>query len=118
MKLPLITAALALLSTISQAATVNLEWDRNPEPDIMGYRIYRREGTTPAPVSVPVWKLLGTTASLGFAVKNVPAGTATYTVTAYSAAALESDPAPELSVTILTTPTGFRAATVTVTVKP
>lgn len=109
-----ILIALLALSAPVRAATLNFVWNANPEPDVIGYRLYQRTGTTPAPVSAPVYKLIGEVKEPKIQVKNVTAGSLAYTVTAFNASGMESDPCPELPVSIPSIPAGLKV-TVTIT---
>jgi len=122
MKPTLFTAAIALLLSCAPAFaqhTVNLEWDKNPETDIAGYRVYQKI-TTPAvpPSTTPTvtWKLLGgtTPAVTKYSAVNLPAGTHTFAVTAFNAG-MESERSNEVAATLLSAPKGLKVTTVVVT---
>ncbi len=105
MKPPILAAILALLTAgLAQAQnSVQLTWDRNPEPDILGYRVYQKV-TTPAPAPpagtpppatplepVVTWTLIGTVpvtltpATPIFTVKDLPFGAVNaWAVTAFN----------------------------------
>src|SRR6478609_3668780 len=106
MKPTLFTAAIALLLSCAPAFaqhTVNLEWDKNPETDIAGYRVYQKI-TTPA---VPP----GTTPAVTkYSAVNLPAGTHTFAVTAFNAG-MESERSNEVAATLLSAPKGLKVTT-------
>jgi len=121
----LLTATLALLLSAGLAAaqnSVSLEWDPNPPAEgVSGYRIYQKittpapgpiGGTTPPPAIT--WKLVGTATEPKFTVPNVPAGTTTYTVTAFNPGG-ESGRSNEAQATLLSAPAKLRVVTVIVT---
>jgi|SRR6478752_3513410 len=130
MKLPLTATALALLTAGFARAqnSVTLEWNKNPEPDISGYRIYQKV-ITPAPIPpagtptqatpappVVTWKLVGTAPASPtptHTVQGLPAGSvATWTVTAFSPSG-ESGRSNEASASILSVPGNFRVKVIT-----
>lgn len=123
MKLPIITLFISiLLAGLSLAQSkydVTLAWDKNPETDLVGYKIYQKIASTAVP-PVVTWKLVGsvgTLASPEFKVTGVPAGTTTFAVTAYKAD-VESGYSNELIVTTLESPKGLKTKTITISVGP
>jgi hypothetical protein len=74
---------------------VTLTWTANAEPDLAGYRVYRRntDGSWP---TAP----LATTTSSAFVASGLRNGTSyTFRVTAYDGAGNESAPSPAASAT-------------------
>ena len=45
MKNLIIALAIVLLATLAQAATINVSWNPNTEPDLAGYRLYVGEAS-------------------------------------------------------------------------
>ena len=91
MNLPrIILAALALSAGFAAAQnSVIFEWDKNPEPDILGYRLYQKVTTAPVPPAtepVVAWKLVGTVDSTlnNIRIQKVPFGVNVYAVAAYN----------------------------------
>ncbi len=96
-----------LFSSLSWAGSVNLEWDPNTEPDIAGYKIYYKIGSSGEPYN-------GTGAVEGdspvdvgnvttFEVSGLTEGNVYYFVaTAYNTGALESDYSNEVSTSDIT----------------
>jgi hypothetical protein len=85
------------LSTTAGDGAVSLDWSDSPEPDLSGYRVYRRnpDGTWP---SSP----LATTPTSGFVDNGVTNGTTyAYRVTAYDGGGNESSPSSIASATPL-----------------
>lgn len=114
----LITAILALVITAASASaqtSVTLTWERSPEPDVTGYRVYQKT-VNPPPAAI-TWKLIATVpvtptpATPIYIVQGLAAGTVnTWTVTAFNGW-MESDRSNECAATILKAPRN-------VTVKP
>jgi len=94
---------LFILPFASRAVTVRLMWDRNPEPDVVEYRVY--VGT--------VSRVYSVASSAGnnveYAVTNLtPGGTYYFAVTAVNTAGLESDYSNEVVYTVPTRPSAPR----------
>jgi fibronectin type 3 domain-containing protein len=75
--------------------TIDLSWEPDTEPDLAGYRVYRREldGTTPE-----VWRTLGAELVTVPAYRDLSVGSGqryAYQVTAVSGAGNESGPSAE-----------------------
>jgi len=94
-------AALILLGSAAPAegdsttdVSVTMAWDANPEPDVIGYRLYY--GT--APGSYP--KILDAGNSTTLTISQIAPGTYYMMVTAYNTADLESLPSTELQVVV------------------
>lgn len=104
----LISALLLICSAlvVQSAEIVILAWDRNPEPDVIGYRVYF--GTTTG-----VYPGLLDVGNATEAVLDSLAGETTYyvVVTAYNTAGLESEFSEEITFATDPDPPGIPAAT-------
>ena len=93
-------AAPSLLTAMPGNKVVVLDWADNSEPDLAGYRVYRRNGGS--------WTLVGSPVASSFTDTGLVNGTAyTYRVTAVDAASPpnESAPSSEVTATPADTPT-------------
>jgi hypothetical protein len=108
----LLHEALIQLSGSATAASVNLAWNRNPEPDIAGYRLKfgSSQGVYTDQVDVSN-QTTGTASGLVEGVKYF------FVVTAYNTAGLESLPSNEVAYNV-PTPTPSPTPTPTPTPKP
>lgn len=88
--------------TVDQYNNVTLAWDRNPETDIAGYKVYT------SPVTGGPYTLVGTVtgapASPQFTVSGAPAGNNCYVVTAFNTSSLESGYSNEVCTLIIYPP--------------
>ncbi len=77
-------AVTAFLHLSTHAADITFEWDRNPEPEVLGYTLW--EKTVPVVGGVPVYTQLASTGAtvVEATVKNITAGTHTYVLTAWA----------------------------------
>lgn len=76
-----------------QAGTVKLAWDPNPEPDVIGYNVYRSTQSGAGFVKINSTLLQST----GYVDDSAPAGAVFYVVTAVDSEGLESGFSSEVS---------------------
>lgn len=95
----LLITALAFLCSLANAATVKLIWDRNPEPDVIGYRVYTGNS------SRSYDRIESAGNDVMFSVTNLVLGQTYYfAVTAVNSAGLESDYSNEVVYTVPSKP--------------
>jgi len=93
----------SLVTANLPAADVTLQWDRNTEPDIAGYKVYY--GTASRVYGVPI-VLAGNVTT--YTVTGLTSGTYYFAVTAYNTAGLESGFSNEVFTTLSGPPGGNR----------
>lgn len=93
-----LTYLLGILFAAATASAVQLDWDRNPETNIVGYRIYVGQSSRYYNRVIDVGNV--TTAR----VDNAAPGRYFYATTAYNSEGLESDFSEEVSSAVLSAP--------------
>jgi hypothetical protein len=89
-----VTAPTGGSSTAETDVSITMAWDANPEPDVIGYRLYY--GITPG--TYP--NILDTGGATTKTISPIAPGTYYMVVTAYNTAGLESLPSEELQVVV------------------
>jgi hypothetical protein len=94
-----VLAGILAIPTV-MAGDVTLQWDSNPEADVVGYKVYY--GTSSRTYSSPIPLGLQTT----YTVSGLAAGTYYFAVTAFNSGGLESAFSNEVTTTVTGTGTG------------
>jgi fibronectin type 3 domain-containing protein len=104
----LVVLTFCLIPFTVKAASIELGWDANKEPDLAGYKVYRNYSTSqPFKLAATIGKVTAYTFS------NATTGRRTYyAVTAFNTSGQESALSNLVRVYLMTAPTGLHANTI------